>query len=92
MFDIKNIIIIASFVIMLLGLICVFHNRLKTGNGLGARFIQSITVIIALPTIIILASIEAIEGETISALLGSVLGYILSGIGDYKPESKKNRE
>jgi len=88
-FSIQGITIILSFIVIFIGLFGIFHNRLK-GNqsSIGARVTQFSTVILAVPAIIIVAALGVIQGETIAALLGSLLGYVLSGVGEYQPKSR----
>ena len=91
--SIQGVAVIMSFLVIMGGLFGIYHNRLKgRQSGLGARITQLSTVTLAVPAIIIVAALGVIEGETIAALLGSLLGYVLSGIGEYQPNSKKSDE
>ncbi len=86
----KDYIEYAMVVIMLVGLILMFHNRLKVGSeekskGIGLRFIQYTVLIFAFPIIIILALEGVITGEVTGTLIGTITGYTLSSISSTKP-------
>lgn len=54
-------------------------SRLKSKNqGIGPNSIKAIGVLLLLPTLIILAMTTDIKGEALTALLGTVAGYVLS--------------
>ena len=73
--------------IMLGGIIGIFVERSRTKRGIGVRVIQLATVLLVLPVILILALEGVLENQTTAALLGTVVGYVLSGIGkDEKPK------
>ena len=80
----------ACLAIMVGGLAGVIFFRLKPSNmGIGVRVIQFIAVTTIIPGIIILALEKVITPETTATLFGTITGYLLSGIGDYKPGSDK---
>jgi len=86
--SIQGTAIVLSFIVMAGGIFGIYHNRLKgKQSSLGARITQLTTVTLAVPAIIIVAALGVIKGETIAALLGSLLGYVLSGVGEYRPSS-----
>jgi len=68
---------------MPIGLIVLFINRLILDRGIGARAIQFSGVTIVFPAIIILGLEGKIGAETLAALLGAAVGYLLSGIANY---------
>lgn len=76
-------------VVMLGGLWGIFSERKRTGRGIGVRIIQFATVVLVLPTILILALQGVLETQTTAALIGAVVGYILSGIGKDEPPKPK---
>src|SRR5438132_154604 len=78
--------------LMVIGLLAVFINRWKTDKGLGARAIQLLAVIFVIPAILILALEKFLTAETVATLFGTLIGYLLSGIGRFKPRqtSKSN--
>lgn len=76
--------------IMLFGLIGIFHNRLKLKKGIGVRVIQLTTVILLLPTILILALEEFLSLDVVATLLGAIVGYVLAGIGEWKNAEREN--
>ena len=75
--------------IMLLGIGGVIFQRIKTGMGIGARVIQFSAVVLVVPAIMILALEKVLTPETTATLFGTITGYLLSGIGDYKPKLKR---
>ena len=76
-------------VIMLGGMWGIFSERKRTGRGIGVRIIQLATVVLILPIILILALEDVLETQTTAALIGTVVGYILSGIGKDEPQKSK---
>lgn len=56
--------------------------------GIGARVIQFTCVILIIPTIIILGVEDILKGETIATIVGGLIGYVLSGVGNY--DNNKN--
>jgi hypothetical protein len=81
----SDIVELAAAGLMVIGLLAVFINRCKTGKGLGARVIQLLAVIFVIPAILILALEKFLTAETVATLLGTLIGYLLSGIGRFKP-------
>jgi hypothetical protein len=67
----------------------ILAERLISDRGLGARVIQFLAVAMLIPTILILAIEKILESATIGTLIGALTGYLLSGVGDYRPEKKK---
>ena len=75
---------------MFLGLLGLFHNRLKKPKlGIGVRVIQFLAIIEVIPVIVILSLEGILEGQTTGTLLGGVMGYVLSGIGKDERAKKK---
>ena len=84
----KIVIEAVACLIMVGGVIGIFVERARTRRGIGVRIIQLATVLLVLPVILILALEGVLENQTTAALLGTVVGYVLSGIGkDEKPRS-----
>ncbi len=81
----SDIVELAAAGLMVIGLLAVFINRWKTGKGLGARVIQLLAVILVIPAILILALEKFLTAETVAALFGTLIGYLSSGIGRFKP-------
>lgn len=83
----KIVIQAVACLIMVGGIIGIFIERARTKRGVGVRVIQLATVLLVLPVILILALEGVLENQTTAALLGTVVGYVLSGIGkDEKPK------
>lgn len=84
----KNWITIALVIFMFLSLVAVFVERLISKKGVGARTIQIIGVLLIVPLIGILSLYEVLEKQTTATLIGALTGYLLSGVGSYKPSKK----
>jgi hypothetical protein len=84
----KEWIELIAILIMAGGLTWVCCNRTKMKKGIGVRVIQFLAVIFIIPSIIILALEGVIVSETTAALLGAIIGYILSGIGQDENSGK----
>lgn len=67
--------------LMLGGIAGILLERSRSERGIGVRVIQLATVLLVLPVILILALERILETQTTAALLGAVVGYVLSGIG-----------
>ena len=67
-------------------------ERFAGDRGIGARAIQFLAVAMLIPAILILALERIIESSTVGTLIGALTGYLLSGIGDYRAEKKKQSE
>ena len=92
MFTIKSIVEIIAIIIMGGGLLGVFIERNKIGKGIGVRVIQFLAIIFVIPTILILALEKVIDNSTIAALIGAIVGYILSGIGSDENDKKSRKK
>lgn len=77
---------------MLLAIILLFVERLKSGRGLGARTIQLTAVFLIVPMILVLAMQKILSSETTATLIGALIGYVFSGIGDYRPDGKDGKK
>jgi hypothetical protein len=44
------------------------------------------------PTILILGIEKILDGATLGTLIGGLVGYVLSGVGEYKPRGDKPTE
>ena len=84
----SEIVELVAVCLMTLGVLCVIIHRIKTGQGIGARVIQLVTVILVFPVILILALEKALSSETTAALVGAITGYLLSGIGEFRTNPK----
>jgi len=94
----KDIIEIMMGCIMLAVIIGVLIRSLrKTGiagkpSGIGARVIQFTCVSLIIPGIIILGIEDILKGETIATIIGGLIGYVLSGVGNYESTDNKNNQ
>lgn len=65
------------------------ETTVKGRSGtIGARVIQLTCVAIIVPAIIILGLEGTIKGETVATLIGGLVGYALSGLGDFDGKRK----
>jgi xanthine/uracil permease len=78
--------------LMVVGVLCIMVHRIVIGAGIGARVIQYVAVVLVIPAILILALEKILTPETTATLFGTITGYLLSGIGEFKPEAKKNQD
>lgn len=85
---IKTIIELGAGFIMIGGTIAVFAERFIHNKAIGVRAIQFLTIILLIPAILILALENILNTETVSALLGALIGYIYV-LSKEKDESKK---
>ncbi len=69
--------------------ILMLAERLIADRGMGARVIQFLAVAMLIPTILLLSLEKILEPATVGTLIGALTGYLLSGVGDYRPEKKK---
>ena len=67
--------------IMIVGVFGVFYDRIKHKKGIGVRVIQFLAVVFVVPAILILALERVLSTESTATLLGTIIGYVLSGIG-----------
>jgi drug/metabolite transporter (DMT)-like permease len=63
----------------------VMYQRLQQGSGpVNIRTIQLLTIAVLAPLILILGLERVLEPSAVGALIGALLGYLLSGIGNEK--------
>jgi hypothetical protein len=83
--ELKDIMPIAAAILALLmagaGLVIMFRQIMA--KGLGAYSLQGLGLVMLVPTILMLALIDAVRPEVVATLLGGVAGYIF-GRGDEK--------
>lgn len=71
--------VIGAILVMIIGMFLV-NNRLKGKNqGYGPNALKALGVVLFLPLIVVLAILSDFKPETLSVLLGTVAGYVLSG-------------
>lgn len=68
------------------------YKKSSTGkpSGIGARIIQFTCVTLIIPTLIILGIENILKGETIATIIGGLIGYVLSGVGNYEGPDNNN--
>lgn len=87
------------FVIFILFVIIL--QRIIKDQGIGVRVIQLVAVILIISSVLILGLEEKLTGETLSALLGGMIGYLFGNIPEFDNKksckckcnpNKKNKE
>ena len=71
----------ALVLFMLIGLVLVLYERIKSGKGPWKGTVQTLAVILVFPTILVLALEGKVEKDATATLLGALIGYVLSGMG-----------
>lgn len=66
-----------------LAIIGLFVNRWQSGKSLGVRAIQTLSVAMFMPTVVVLAMEKVLDGAAVAALIGGVVGYLFANISDY---------
>lgn len=85
---ITEIIELMAAISMIIALIGVLHNRIKRDKGFGVRIIQFLAVSLLAPLVLILALEDKLSGETAATIIGTIVGYVLSGIGQDEPNAE----
>ncbi len=67
--------------IMAGGLGGIFYLILKQNMTIGTKIIQFLAIAFVLPLILVLGILNILGRETIGTIIGTVVGYVLSGIG-----------
>ena len=75
--------IIAALTIAL-AVAAVMYQRFQQGGAVNNRTIQLLAVAVLAPLILILGLERVLEPSAVGALIGALLGYLLSGIGSEK--------
>lgn len=89
----KSVIEIIMAIIMMISIIGIFLRSIWiTGQikGIGARTIQFTCISLIIPCIIILGLENILKGETIATIIGGLIGYVLSGVGDFNNRNNPN--
>lgn len=81
---IRDYVELSAMGVMGLVVIGLFVERLVSGRGMGARVIQFLAVGLIVPTILVLALEEKLDKATTATIIGALVGYLLSGIGDWR--------
>ena len=84
----KEIIELLAASIMPLGILGIFWNRYYLKKGIGKRTIQFAAVTLVIPSILILAMEGILNPDVVATLLGTIVGYTLSGLADEDKEGK----
>lgn len=75
-----------AVLIMAGGLGGVFYLVFKQQATINTRVIQFLSIVFVLPLLVTLGSLNVLGRETIGTLIGTIVGYVLSGFGSNKAE------
>jgi hypothetical protein len=67
--------------IMAGGLGGIFYLILKQNMAIGIKTIQFLAVAFVLPLVLVLGILNVLGRETIGTIIGTIVGYVLSGAG-----------
>ncbi len=85
---VKGIVELVAVAMWPLGFGAIIWQRLRSGKtGLGARVIQLCAVVMLVPAIVILGLEGIFDSATLGTLIGGLVGYVLSGVGQYQPSA-----
>lgn len=96
--NISQIMELTAGTVMLVGILGALFVQLrllgkkKTDWGFDARAIQFVAVVLVIPSILILALEKILTTETTATLIGALTGYLLSGIGEFKPSARPSKQ
>ncbi|MCF6262429.1 MAG: hypothetical protein L3J24_02430 [Xanthomonadales bacterium] len=79
----------ALIILMFVGVVVIYGERLYSRRGVGARAIQITGVVLIIPLIGILSLHDILEKQTTATLIGALTGYLLSGVGSFEVTNKK---
>ena len=93
-YNTSAVIEIIMAILMVVSVVLIFIERYRKGSGLGARTIQTICIALIIPAIVILSIEKVLVGETVATIIGGLVGYVLSSVGNYesKPKTKTQND
>ena len=71
----------ALVILMFVGFVAIYVERVLRKKGVGARTIQMTGIVLVVPLVGILSLQKVLEPQTTATLIGAFMGYLLSGIG-----------
>lgn len=75
-----SVVELVAVLIMVGGIFGIFYGIAKHNLSIGVRTIQFLAVVFVLPVILILGLEGGLGREAVPALIGTIVGYALSGI------------
>lgn len=75
-----EIIAAGTIPLTIIGLIA---NRIVTQKAIGVRAIQFLAVATFIPGVLVVTLEKIIDGSTVAALFGALIGYLLSNISEF---------
>jgi len=79
----KYVVEIVAVLIMVGGVGGIFYGMFKGTLGLSFRTIQFMAIAFVVPAVVILSMERSIGSEATAALIGTIVGYALSGSGSH---------
>ncbi|HEV2569216.1 hypothetical protein [Sphingomonas sp.] len=79
----REIVELVAILTIPLTIVVVIVERMITKRGLGVRAMQVIATATFMPSIIVLALEKLIDGATVAALVGGMVGYLFSNISEF---------
>lgn len=70
----------------------VLIERIANRKGIGVRVIQFVAVATMMPAIFILATKGFLDGSSVSALIGALVGYLFSHISEFDHPRRKGHK
>ena len=70
-----QIILVATIPLSIIGF---FVQRIVSNKSIGIRTIQFMTVLLLIPSVLLLAIAKIISSEILGTLFGAIIGYVLS--------------
>lgn len=67
----------------------VLYQRFQSGGTIGVRTLQVLAIGVIAPLVLILGLERVIEPSAVGALVGALLGYLLSGIGSDRSDAPR---
>ena len=81
--DSKAAVEIVAAITIPVSILAIITYRIYTKRGIGVRILQMLAIVTAFPMILILALEGVLEHSAVGALLGALVGYFFSNIGEY---------
>jgi hypothetical protein len=75
---IKLLAIVGAVAVMIIGLFLIFSRLKAKGESVGPNSLRTISVVLFVPALLMLAVLTEFKTETLAALFGVVVGYALS--------------
>ena len=85
------VVIVVAAIVMLGGMWVVFAHLKRQQESFGPNSLRALGIVIFIPTLLLIAAIrKEFNSQALAALLGSVAGYALLGVGPKEDGSSKS--